>query len=76
MKLFKKSPSDTQYNTLENKYETLVESMKSEVWKKILAKLDEEEITKRLKKENKSLRKEKKEWKARALLAEEELSKR
>lgn len=68
--LFSKYHSKVQYNTLENKYETLVHSIQSEAWKRILNKLDEEDITKRLMAENKSLRREKKEWKERALKAE------
>lgn len=73
--LFSKYHSKVQYNTLKNNYEALIHSMQSEAWKKILNKLDEEDITKRLKVENKSLRKEKKEWKERALKAEEKLKK-
>ena len=49
--------------------------MQSEAWEKILIKLDEDSTTKRIKAENKSLRKEKKEWKERALKAEEKLKK-
>ncbi len=73
--LFSKYHNRVQYNTLKNDYEALVHSMQSEVWEKILIKLDEDLFTKRLKAENKSLRKEKKEWKERALKAEEKLRK-
>lgn len=73
--LFSKYHDKKQYNTLENNYEALVHSMQSEAWEKILIKLDEDSTTKRIKTENKSLRKEKKEWKERALKAEEKLKK-
>ena len=66
--LFSKYHDKKQYNTLENDYEALVHSMQSEAWEK-------DSTTKRIKAENKSLRKEKKEWKERALKAEEKLKK-
>lgn len=55
-----------KYNTLENKYETLVQDVKSELYKDFMAKLGEPLEMKRLRKENAKFRRQIKELKGRS----------
>ena len=55
-----------KYNTLENKYETLVQNVKSELYKDFMAKLGEPLEIKRLRKETAKFRRQIKELKGRS----------
>lgn len=60
MSWFKYHKLQKECNTLKLKYETLEENVKSEIFKKVMKKVDESTEVKRLKEENLKLRNENK----------------